>query len=184
MTAQVKNTIAGKSLSAGFSLMELMSAMTVAAIILTAGIPGMLSLVNQHTMNVTARTLLGSLIYARSEAIKSGGRITVAGRDGDWSEGWEVFDDVNSDGLKGADERLFGQTNRLGDRYRLSGNNPVKSYVSYTATGQSERISGALQMGTITLCDEKTGHGVKLVISSSGRPRIDKKGSVDGCSVS
>lgn len=139
----------------------------------------MVNLISTHSMNATARALQNSLFHARSEAIKSGGRVTVARANNNWSNGWRVFSDDNDDGTLNENEQLLEQFNPLGERYRLQGNRPVQSYVSYVASGQSERISGSLQMGTLTLCDSVTGTGVALVISSSGRPRIERSTAVD-----
>lgn len=168
----VRNKIILETRIRGFSFIELLIVLLLLSIGISSGVPAMLNLSTEHTMSVTMRTLMGSLIQARSEAIKSGGRVTVAGRNGDWSQGWVVFEDSNLDATPNLGETTVSQTNRLGNRYRLNGNRPVAEYVSYVASGQSERLTGAIQMGTLTLCDTKSNKVKQLVISSSGRPKM------------
>jgi type IV fimbrial biogenesis protein FimT len=56
----------------------------------------------------------------------------------------------------------------------ITGNTPVQRYVSYIGLGATRRASGALQMGTITLCAGDVGR--QIVISRTGRPRVQQGG--------
>src|ERR1039457_2199475 len=65
--------------TAGFTLIELMITLTVAAILVTAGVPAFSAFVQNTRLSGQASSLVYSLSFARSEAIKSGaqGGITV-----------------------------------------------------------------------------------------------------------
>jgi hypothetical protein len=53
---------------------------------------------------------------------------------------------------------------------RVDGNGPVDDYVSFTPLGEPRRLSGALQMGTFTVC--RAGHDeVQVILAATGRVR-------------
>ncbi|MCE7876218.1 MAG: type IV fimbrial biogenesis protein FimT, partial [Betaproteobacteria bacterium PRO3] len=55
----------------------------------------------------------------------------------------------------------------------IEGNRPVDDYVSFTPLGEPRRVSGALQMGTFTLC--RPGHdAVEVVLAATGRVRTNR----------
>jgi len=86
--------------SAGFTLIELMVTLTVAAILMAAAIPAMRTFVQNDRQWTQSNSLVMSLNAARSEAIKqdvAGGVIICASTDGatcsgaNWSQGWVVI---------------------------------------------------------------------------------------------
>lgn len=102
----------------GFSLVELMITVALAAIVLAAGLPSFRSLIQNNRITTQANTLVTSLNFARNEAIRSAGNVTVCPRNangtacqnsGDWAEGWLVID-ANGQVLRVTDA-LTGQTN-------------------------------------------------------------------------
>ena len=53
---------------------------------------------------------------------------------------------------------------------KCDGNGPVDDYVSFTPLGEPRRLSGALQMGTFTVC--RSGQDeVQVVLAATGRVR-------------
>jgi type IV fimbrial biogenesis protein FimT len=92
----------------GFTLIEIMVTITVAGILLAIGVPAFQSFVQNDRDIGQANSLVGSLNYARSEAIKRGSPtgITVCpsalGQACDvgstaWAGGWIVIDTNNAD---------------------------------------------------------------------------------------
>lgn len=88
----------------GFTVIELMITVGVIDILLTVGLPGLQGTISHIGTNNQAKTLVASLNFARSEAIKRGIPVSVCGStDGvdcaaaSWSDGWIVFVDSNSD---------------------------------------------------------------------------------------
>ena len=75
-------------LHAGFTLIELMIAITVAAVLLVVGIPSFQYAVLNGRVKTAASDFHISLLLARSEAIKRGVNITV----GDNGNGWDIKD--------------------------------------------------------------------------------------------
>jgi type IV fimbrial biogenesis protein FimT len=131
-----------------------------------------------------SQALIVSLQLARSEAIKRGGRVAMCKsadgadcvRSGGWEQGWIVFHDLNNNARVDAGEAVLQREQALGGTVRLSGNSSVASYVSYTSLGHTSTIGGALQMGTLTVCQPAATRtsARQIVISASGRVRAQK----------
>ena len=83
----------------GFTLLELMVTITVAAMVLALGVPSFVDLVRNNRAATNVNELLTAFAIARSESIKRGSNVSVC-RSSDgatctaaWSEGWIVFSD-------------------------------------------------------------------------------------------
>jgi type IV fimbrial biogenesis protein FimT len=63
--------------SAGFTLVELMVVITIVAMLLALGVPSYRYVTNSNRVSAEVNTLLGDLMFARSEAIKEGATVTV-----------------------------------------------------------------------------------------------------------
>ncbi len=101
----------------GFTLIELMIAITVAAILLTIAIPSFTATINRNRLATAANELVTSLQLARMEAVRRGGRVVVcASADvsaanptcaaGSWEQ-WITFVDANGDNQRQAAEPLL-----------------------------------------------------------------------------
>ena len=83
----------------GFNLTELMVVVAIVAILLSIAIPSYRYITNSYRMSSEVNSLLGDLMYARSEAVKEGLPVTacpspdgincVGG--GAWQVGWLVY---------------------------------------------------------------------------------------------
>ncbi|WP_244857245.1 pilus assembly FimT family protein [Aromatoleum bremense] len=103
----------------GFTLIEMMITLAVAAILLGLSVPSFKSLLENNRAASTANDLLASLQYARSEAVKrakpaflcpsTNGETCIDG-DTDWHVGWIVVADLTviAIGATPDDEREFG----------------------------------------------------------------------------
>lgn len=91
-----RNVYTGKN--EGFTLFELLVTLAVAAVILTFGVPGFTSLVQNNRATTDTNDLVTALNLGRSEATRRGAPIEVcSSADGatcsgstDWSSGWIV----------------------------------------------------------------------------------------------
>lgn len=159
----------------GFTLMNLITTLSILMVVISSVVPGLKRTLANQDLTATSNQILGGIILARSEAIKTNDRITMLSEDGNWTQGWSIFIDRNNNGLRESDESLLLENTALSPGLSLKGNNPVKSYVSYVGNGQAERTSGAIQMGTLMLCDQDNDMARAIIISSSGRARISKE---------
>jgi type IV fimbrial biogenesis protein FimT len=169
----------------GFTLMELMVTVAVAAILLFVGVPTFQETINNNRLTSNANALLAALNLARSEAIKRNVRVTLCKSEdeancavgGDYTQGWIVFADPNANGVVDAGEPIIQVGQALSGGLTLTGDGTVVNSVSYAS-------SGVCQNGSLTLC--KSGYATsarQIMLSSGGRVRVEKKepASSAGC---
>ena len=160
--------------SHGFTLVELMVALALAALLAAAGVQGLGAWLTEQQLRDRANALLHALQLARSEAIKRGARVDIcpaagacAGGPLPWENGWIVV----ADAAREARPTILRER-QAADGITIRGNRPVADYVSYTSHGRARRFDGALQMGTFTVCRPGL-RARKVVLASSGRARVE-----------
>ncbi len=157
----------------GFSLIELLFTLTIAAIALSLATPNFASWINKYRLRGAAYDLLNDVQLARNEAINRATRVTISNNDSDWRTGWTVFIDNDNDGVHDAAETVLYNREGFANTMAITGNTSVSNMISYIATGESRLASGAFQAGTILVCAQNVDTARKLVISSNGRPRLE-----------
>jgi type IV fimbrial biogenesis protein FimT len=88
-----------------------------------------------------------------------------------------VFSDDDGDASRGAGEAVVRRAGPNEHAITVRGNRPVADYVSFTAQGLSRLRSGALGMGTFTVCT-RGQQAIEVVLANGGRPRIQDGRSV------
>ena len=99
----------------GFTLLEMLMTMAIAAILLTIAIPSFRYVTNSNRIAGELNGLLGDLQFARAEAIKEGRTVSVCvSNDGatcanstSWQSGWIVFSDPTNVGVVDAGETIL-----------------------------------------------------------------------------
>ena len=99
----------------GFTLIEMLMTIAVAAILMGIAIPSFRYITNANRIASELNGLLGDLQFARSEAIKEGRTVTVCqSADGlscnnsaSWQGGWIVFSDPTNVGVVDAGETIL-----------------------------------------------------------------------------
>ena len=172
----------------GFSLVELLLALTIVVILLTLSIPNFTTLIMNKRITAQANDFLSTLVLARSQALKRVSRVTVCSSvdgstcsgSGGWEQGWIVFVDTNNNaqvsGGQSPPEDILQVYSALDGGNTLRGSSNVATYVSYTASGFSKLTGGGFQAGTLVLCDER-GYEVNartVNISVTGRSRVEE----------
>jgi type IV fimbrial biogenesis protein FimT len=76
--------------SQGFTLIELMVAITVLGVISALAAPSFKQLLAAQRVRVTAYNIVGDLVFARSEAVKRGENVTVTPTSSAWTNGWSI----------------------------------------------------------------------------------------------
>jgi len=149
--------------NAGFTLVELMITIAMAAILVTVAVPGFQGFVLNNRMTGNANDMIATLGYARSEAVKRAADVTVcASNDGEscsgtWTAGWVVLD--NADNVLRAQEAPGGTTTLTG-----------AGTIIFSANGRMTTPAAAT---TLTLCPGKDDiQGRQIVIEPTGRAGV------------
>ena len=168
----------------GFTLVELLAVLAIAAILAGTAVPSMRSFIRSVQLTSATNELFAGLTMARSEALKRSGRVALCKSSdgfrcdltGGWEQGWIVFHDADGDGWRDEAETVLMRTQALPADLRITGNLNVAKYVSYSRDGLTHLASGAFQAGTITLCNSSAAPtpARQIVVSSAGRPRVQK----------
>ncbi len=160
----------------GFTIIELMIAVLVAAITLTLGVPSFVSSIQNNRLTSQLNSLIGSLNYARSEAVKLGlNNVTICGSSNgsscntsSWESGWIIFSDGGVTGtVDGSDQVLRIEST-------LSGSNTLRAYgFGSTAFVSFDKSGMVSSTGSLILCDSRDAEEAKaIVINLSGQSRI------------
>jgi type IV fimbrial biogenesis protein FimT len=76
--------------SAGFTIAELMVTIAVGVILISAAVPAYDGFITGQRVKTAAQELFVSLLYARSEALKRNGNVSITPAVGGWVDGWIV----------------------------------------------------------------------------------------------
>lgn len=157
--------------SLGFSLVELMITVAIAAIVLAAGVPAMGGLIQNNRLVTQTNDLVTSLNLARSEAVKRAAGMavcagaTATGCAGGWDGGWIVFVDVDGgcDYDAGTDEILRVHEGLQGGTAMTA----APGCVGFTGPGYT--TSTVVQ--TFTLCNSQLGKTKVITVAPVGHIR-------------
>ncbi len=159
----------------GFTLIETITTLAIACILLALGVPSLKSNIQQNRMSTARNSITTQLNLARNEAVTRNVNVVVCpSSDGlgckntmIWDEGIIMFTDNNKSGKLDAEEELLRYINISHGSIRIS-----------TTTGRRKAIFDAngYSMGnnvTFTFCDTDNQIDPKAVIvSNSGRARL------------
>ena len=164
--------------SRGFTLIELVVTLAVAAILLGVGVPSFTAMVRDGRMEAAASELNLALYLARSEAVKRAGTagvraVTVCARatdtrcstdPDDWENGWIVFADTDlapgdADAEIGPNDTILRVADPVNEAIdiasffstnRTASAGAPRNHLSYRGTGRTN-----WENGHFALCDER-----------------------------
>jgi len=182
-------------LQKGMSLVECLTTLAVVLLVAAIGWPTLTRVLDSRKLEMVAQRTVHGLWLARSRAITVGARVSICPTsdhvacrgDGAWNQGWMVFVDGNADGERQGSEEVLWNEASLGDGWAMRANANILKYISYDTDGRSKLTSGGFQAGTLTICRSASAAGsammAKVVISATGRPRIESDREAAACPV-
>ena len=162
----------------GYTLIELMTTLAVAAVLISVAMPGMHSFRLNSQLTGTANELISAMHLARNTAITTNTRVTLcASSNGDncesvaWDEGWIAFVDRDSDQNVDADETVL--RTGLGDDGLSISSSQFPSFLMFRPNGRVMRDAVNQNSGQFNICDDRgASHAKAVILDLSGRPRV------------
>lgn len=178
----------------GFTLLELLVAIAVLAIIMGIAVPSFMSTMINARLTTAANDFLAALQLARTEAMRAQGRVTIckaaaaatqcdASSTTDWARGWMIFTDPvpQSPPQTEAASRLLSRGGHQipTDITIKSGDANLQLYASFVGDGSSRQMNSNLLAGTFRVCSTSSFVGNNdrardIVINTSGRAVIQR----------
>ena len=172
----------------GFTLIEMMMVLSIAAILLTVAVPSYMTFTKNSRITSQINEISVAINSARSEAAKTGVRTVVCQSDDplksspscggtakDWSKGWFVFIDADGDGAyDGApDEYVVTKAvPELGVDVFTSNN--ISSAITFLPDGSKSNTGESI----FAVCDERgKDKGKQITVASTGRPNVNTAAS-------
>ena len=148
-----RRTLPPRSVAApGFSLIELMVTIAIAAILAGVAAPQMTKMMNANRIQSAASALQGDMMYARTEAIKRGTAVSLCpSSDGSscltantWHSGWIVFTDTTGNGtVDGTDTVLKVRAAMTGGNTIAAAPQPAINGVIFTREGFTSNLGAS-----------------------------------------
>ena len=165
----------------GFTLIELMIAIALVAILLATAVPALDDFTNDARQTGAINDFISSIHLARNTAITTNSRVTMcASASGtnceltSWDSGWIVFGDLNNNGAVDAGENIVSAAVAVEGLSVQSGEFPAS--LMYRPNGRAMTAALTGNSGEFTVCDFRGADYAKVIlVEISGRPRMSEK---------
>ena len=169
-----------KSNTTGFTLVELLTTLSISSMLMAAAVPGFQSLIERNHMAASVNLFISHLYQARSEAVKRERFVTLCpSSDGisciadytQWAKGYIVFVDEDKNKQREIYEQLISFYQGENNKITIYSSSDYRKAVSYYPTGRAWGFNT-----TIRFCAKiDEDHNRALIIASTGRPRTSNR---------
>lgn len=179
MKSKALGSTAVKGKQQGFTIIELLVAVAIFAILAGIGVPSFVDYMANSRLTASTNELVAAMQYTRSESIRRNARVAICpSTDGAscsganaWEAGWIIYTDANNNAMPDMPADIIRVQSALDGQLTISGNGSIDSYISFTGRGAPQTMGGATQSGTLSVCDDmgdgNSGRAIQL--SASGR---------------
>jgi len=160
----------------GFTLVEMMMVILIAAILAGLAVPAMRGFMANNRLASLTDSFESALSLARSEAAKANAQVAMTplptGSGKVWSGGWSMFVDANSNNSQDAGEPSIRVGVALPSDYTLNSSTSFSGVIAFDGTG---RLVGG-NPGLFVICQNGGpwggGAARMITVAASGRARI------------
>jgi type IV fimbrial biogenesis protein FimT len=168
--------------NSGFTMLELMIALSIGAILATIAVPSYQLMMVQSRLATQANEFLTALHFSRSEAVKRGMRITICKSSSgttctagsNWQDGWIVYSDSGTAGTIDGNDQILRVFPALKGS-TMNGGTKFANWITYLPNGSGRGADDLVSTGTFTLCNSTKGR--KIIINGTGRPYTETMSS-------
>jgi type IV fimbrial biogenesis protein FimT len=180
---------------AGFTLIELMVTIAIAAILLMVAAPSFVTMQRNSELTSVANSFVAAVNAARGEAMKRGANAMIVPVGANWTSGWNVFVDTDTarNGVLDATDTIVAQQPALASYFTASGTGTAGTapayYVMFDASGYARTKGAGFGATTLTITRndlsgaEQTEQTRRIVIARTGRARACKPSTDATCTV-
>lgn len=166
------------SLQKGMNLIELMVVLLIVAIILGAGIPALNSTVARNSVRAEANRIVGSVNFARSQAVSKQQTVTLNRRGdiaNDWTAGWTIYSDAGGEGNQdinlGDGDVLLKDFTVSSRRVAIQVDNDGDNWITFGPSGRTAE-AGDVRIAVCTTDVNDTVDGSLVTINRVGRVNV------------
>lgn len=160
----------------GITQIEIIMVITVIAVLASAAIPSINTILNQQMLTGSSNALLSDLNLARQSAITRSTRVVICpitttsqcSGDNQWSNGWMIFADDNRDARHNNNEDILRISHQDTE---LSMQSNGRRYFRFDANGMSLGLPGSIYVCSPP--QQNHAKGNRIVISNVGRIRME-----------
>ena len=179
---------------AGFTLIELMVTVAIAAVLLVVAVPSFVSFQRNSELTSATNSFVAAINAARGEAMKRGMNAMLVPSTGtDWSSGWTVFVDQDRSGTLNTGDLTVIQQPALASYFSATGQgtaNETPAYIMFDASGYAKTKTAGFGALTMTIARSDLSGAAqseqtrRIVIAKSGRARACKPATDTTCTAS
>lgn len=159
----------------GYTLLELMVAISVAAVLMGIGVPGLQNFIRGSRVSASARNIVVDLSLARNEAVLRAATVTVCTStdlascsNSGWNDGRIVFVDAGPVGAVDAGDIIISVTQPLNATLTTTSNGiAAPNFISYSPQGR------LTNWGQITVCATNQMQR-RITVRRSGSATLDR----------
>lgn len=162
----------------GFTLVEAMITLTIAAILLTWAVPSLKDFITRNRMSTEVNNFVASFYLARSEAVKRLRNVGICPSDNNgesctgndtWKKGWMVFEDTDHSGTYAEEfDNILQLYSALPKRFTVD---TSSNGVLYSPSGQLSNVSNT----TFKFQDcDNIARSRHVSVSAEGRVRTEQ----------
>lgn len=162
----------------GFTLIELMVTLAVAAILITVGAPAFSTFIQNNRITSTTNFVVSQINFARSEAVRLNSAVNIARKGAtakDLGDGWQIYSDAGSttgnSAYDSSNDTLLREFDGYGNQdVTVLTDNAGNQWIGFAANGTLAEGGSSV---VIAVCDSRgVAFGRLITVSPTGRALV------------